>query len=271
MPKVHFGIGPFAKYVDGHPPEKETEEERRRYRKGPAMLRARALSVWSLVSSNPRMANNPNQFAQCHQVNMEQDVEASTVSHESEGCRLSPPRICDSFDSCEGSEDVGKKSGSLKALMLPSRPPHLCRDSVMSFDEPVTPRPTKDLDNDLEAVLRGYELEEVNMEALWSSSSEEWTPEQNDEPKPETSGEVVASVEWTPNCFNVVLAALRWQRGLNAIPGREDKDIHSALAQASNPWWLRDDALQCCRNMRKIFGDLMTACAAVITFKTFKN
>ena len=59
------------------------------------------------------------------------------------------------------------------------------------------PKPTKDLDNDLEAVLHTYELEEVNMKALWSSSSEEWTPEQNDEQKPETSGEVVASVEWT--------------------------------------------------------------------------
>ena len=68
----------------------------------------------------------------------------------------------------------------------------------MSFDELATPRPTKDLYNDLEAILRGYELEEVNMEALWSSSSEEWTPEQNDEQKPETSSEVVASVEWTP-------------------------------------------------------------------------
>ena len=81
--------------------------------------------------------------------------------------------------------------------MLPSRPPHLCYDSVMSFDKSATPRPTKDLDNDLEAVLHGYELEEVNMEALWWSSSEEWTPEQNDGQNPKTSGEVVASMEWT--------------------------------------------------------------------------
>eukprot|EP00210_Caulerpa_lentillifera_P001850 g1779.t1 len=35
MPQVHFSPGPFPEhYKDGHPPEKETEEERRRYRCG---------------------------------------------------------------------------------------------------------------------------------------------------------------------------------------------------------------------------------------------
>lgn len=35
MPQVQFGPGPFPEqYADGHPPEKETEEERRRYRCG---------------------------------------------------------------------------------------------------------------------------------------------------------------------------------------------------------------------------------------------
>lgn len=38
MPQVQFSPGPFPEqYEDGHPPEKETEEERRRYRCGLVM------------------------------------------------------------------------------------------------------------------------------------------------------------------------------------------------------------------------------------------
>jgi len=48
MPQVTFSPGPFLEqYEDGHPPEKETEEERRRYRCGLVLKGGQSVDTFS--------------------------------------------------------------------------------------------------------------------------------------------------------------------------------------------------------------------------------
>lgn len=48
MPQVKFSPGPFLEqYEDGHPPEKETEEERRRYRCGLVLKGGQSVNTFS--------------------------------------------------------------------------------------------------------------------------------------------------------------------------------------------------------------------------------
>eukprot|EP00803_Ostreobium_quekettii_P006348 evm.model.scf_3962.1 EVM.evm.TU.scf_3962.1 scf_3962:4335-5785(-) len=211
---VTFAHGPYKNFPDGHPPEKETERERRLYRKGLTLARyGRPIVVvrcppadWSASWLETRQAPS-----------------ADAAGPNTVAAPVSLPATWESFECRPQAKGVPALGlGPLDAVPLGGETPRLlCRDSVTSIDVPMPPKaalaavgtegePAK------EAGAPGYE--ELDAEALWSRESGSW--EAGNVIKAEGLGVEGAGGEPArqSGCWAGVLGALGWSEWDTAAP-----------------------------------------------------
>lgn len=255
MSRVHFAAGPFAKYADGHPPEKETEAERRRYRKGLTLLRCRDLSVWESGARCPSSGLNINWFERFQPRPLEQNECAMIPLPALKDWRTGIPSIWESFDSHESEKEAGLGTGRLEVLTMSSGPPHLCRDSVMSIDDPKAPVAQKVQELELQKELRALEFEEPDIEALWSRASESWASNDCSQTEHMVGENVVAAADWHPSrCFSAVLGVLRWGQLSWTASKKSDTAMDSRKSTARYMCCTRYVSCACCTKLEGVSG-----------------
>lgn len=267
MKTVHFASGPFPKYADGHPPEKETEEERRRYRKGLTLPHPKNRSVWDTIAHNAGADFGMSWFERRRHPTPDRiDVSTSPSLGAKDG-RLGSPLIWQSIQTPAEPQKIGMKDTEglhvTGLLSLLSGPPQLCRDSVTSIDDSYIPKTPNTHKEELEKELCALEYEEIDLEAMWSSSSDSWD-----------AGEVKSGLSVnereiptgnTPGCFNALLGALRWDRWPLIASRKKRAVVESILSSLPYSGEHRSVAEHCSRGVKKMFGDLCMACGIALT------
>lgn len=270
MSRVHFANGPFAKYADGHPPEKETEAERRRYRKGLTLLRPRDVLNMGPGARAPSSDSTVNWFERFQPRTLEQNDGAVILTPQLKDWRMGIPSIWESFESSEFEKEVRLGTERFEKMSTFRGPPRLCRDSVMSIVEPHPQTALKGHHSELQKELRDLEFEEPDIEALWSRANDSWESNENLQSEWKRGEREVTLLGWHPSgCFNAVLGALRW----DWLSWKSCKRNDTAMdPKKSSLWYMccpSTFAVHCCRNVKRMLRDLFLACGIITNFNIF--